>query len=253
MSEAVDAPDGFWRRPPWTGKDYQVVLKRFHEAAKPATYLEIGVEKGATLALAQCASIAVDPEFPIKSAVMNNKPSCFFFRCSSDAFFRECDPSRLFGRPIDLAFLDGLHHYEVLLRDFLHTEKHCRRGSIILMHDCLPVDSHVARRRVGDTTYRERSAEPTHWAGDVWKTVVILKKARPDLKIVAYDAAPTGLIAVTNLDPASTALEARYFELVGEIAALDLNAGGEDYYASLGVRNFDEQRHFSALSVEFWL
>jgi hypothetical protein len=253
VSEPKGEPDRFWSRPSWTGKDYQSVLRRFHEALKPSTYLEIGVEKGATLALAECASIAVDPDFPLVSPAMNNKPSCFFFRCTSDAFFRDNDPSRLFGRPIDLAFLDGLHHYEVLLRDFLHTEKHCRRGSIILMHDCLPRDSFVGRRRVGDRRYRERTAEPTHWAGDVWKTVAILKKARPDLKVVAYDAAPTGLVAITNLDANSTVLEARYFELVGDMAALDLYAGAEDYYSSLGVRNFDEQRQLSALSVEFWL
>ncbi len=253
MSEPENEPDRFWARPSWTGENYRAVLKRFHEALKPSTYMEIGVDKGGTLALAQCATIAVDPEFPLESAVMNNKPSCFFFRCNSDAFFRERDPSRLFGRPIDLAFLDGLHHYEVLLRDFLHTEKHCRRGSIILMHDCLPTNSHIGRRRVGDRRFRERTAEPTHWAGDVWKTVAILKKARPDLKVVAYDAAPTGLIAVTNLDPNSTVLEAGYFGLVREMAGLDLYAGGEDYYAALGVRNFDEQRHLSALSIEFWL
>lgn len=254
MSAPRQDPDRFWARPEWAGNGYHTVLKHFHKALKPATYLEIGVEKGETLALAQCASIAVDPEFQIASPVMNNKPSCFFFTCGSDAFFRDHDPSRFFGRPIDLAFLDGLHHYEVLLRDFLHTEKHCRRGSIILMHDCLPFDSHLGRRRFDDERFRERSAQPGYWAGDVWKTVVILKKARPELKIAAFDAPPTGLVAVTNLDPSSTVLEERYFELVGGLAGLDLFAGAADYYDLLAVRNFfDENGDFRALSAEFWL
>ena len=253
MNESSDATDRFWSRAPWTGTNYRAVLKRFHGVLKPATYLEIGVEKGGALAFAECASIAVDPDFQIASPVMNNKPSCFFFRCGSDTFFREHDPSRLFGRPIDLAFLDGLHHYEVLLRDFLNTEKHCRRGSIILMHDCLPIDSHAARRRVGDERWRERSAEPGHWAGDVWKTAAILKAARPELKIVAYDAPPTGLVAVTNLDAASTVLEERYFALVEQWADVDLYAAAADYYESLDVRDFEQARHFSAMSAEFWL
>lgn len=253
MNTPVDATDRFWSRPEWTGQGYRVALRRLHEMLKPSSYFEIGVEKGMTLAFAQCASIAVDPEFQIASPVMNNKPACYFFACTSDAFFRERNPTQLFGRPIDLAFLDGLHHYEVLLRDFMNTEKHCRRGSIVLMHDCLPFDSHVARRNFEDRTHRDRSAQPTFWAGDVWKTVAILKRARPDLKIVAYDAEPTGLVAITNLDPRSTVLEERYFELVTEFAALDLYAGAEAYYAAIDLRNFDEASDSNALSLEFWL
>jgi hypothetical protein len=245
--------DRFWSRPQWTGANYRTVLKRLHEVIRPAAYLEIGVEKGGALALANCASIAVDPDFQIDAAAVNSKPSCFLFKSTSDVFFREQDPSRLLGRRLDLAFLDGLHHYEVLLRDFLNTEKHCRRGAVVLMHDVLPTDSHIGRRRVGDISYRERSAEPSHWAGDVWKTVVILKRTRPELKIVAYDAQPTGLVAVTNLDPNSTVLEERYFELVAEMADRDLHADAAAYYESLGVRNFEQARHFSALSVEYWL
>ena len=246
----MSEPDRFWSRPEWQGAGYRQILKRLHEAMQPSTYLEIGVDKGHTLGFAQCASIAIDPEFPLDRPAMNNKPACFFFRSTSDAFFRERDPSALFGRPVELAFLDGLHHYEVLLRDFLNTEKHCRRGSVILMHDCLPFDSYVARREFGDMRYRDRTAQPSFWAGDVWKAVAILKKARPDLKIVAYDAPPTGLIAVTNLDPGSKVLEERYFELVGDMAELDLSDAADGYYASLGVR-MSENIDASGLSLDY--
>ncbi len=152
-----------------------------------------------------------------------------------------------------MAFLDGLHHFEVLLRDFLNTEKHCRRGSIILLHDCLPIDAHIARRLMEDDTYRERSAYPGHWAGDVWKTLAILKKARNDLKIVVYDSAPTGLVAITNLDPNSTALEERYFELVAEYAPKDLFDDADEFYSSLGVRNFVEHGELGSLDLDYWL
>jgi hypothetical protein len=249
VSEAT-APDRFWSREGWTGGDYRGLLQWFHEAAQPSTYLEIGVETGLTLALARCASIAVDPDFQIASPVMNNKPSCHFYPCGSDDFFRDYDPTRILGAPIDLAFLDGLHHYEVLLRDFLNTEKHCERASIILLHDCLPVDSHVARRKRGDWRYRERSAHPTHWAGDVWKTVAILKRARPDLEIIAYDAQPTGLVAITHLDPRSTAQETHISELVEEFEPLDFLACAQDYYASLAVRRFEASRERSALNLD---
>jgi len=248
----MSEPERFWSRPEWRGVGYRQILKRLHEAMRPATYLEIGVDKGHTLALAQCAAIAVDPTFPLDRPAMSNKPACYFFRCTSDVFFRERNPTALFGRPVDLAFLDGLHHYEVLLRDFFNTEKHCRRGSVILMHDCLPFDSYVARREFGETRDRERTAQPSFWAGDVWKTVAILKTARPDLKIIAYDAPPTGLIAVTNLDPASSVLEQRYFELVAKMVDLDLADAADDYYASLGVR-MSETLDDARLSLDYWL
>ncbi len=60
-------------------------------------------------------------------------------------------------------------------------------------------------------------------------------------------------VAITNLDPRSTVLEERYFELVTEFAALDLYAGAEAYFAALDLRNFDEASDSNALSLEFWL
>ncbi len=87
-SEAAVAGDRFWSRSEWTGLEYREALRRFHEVIKPSTYFEIGVDRGRTLAMAQCPSIGVDPNFRLAAAVANNKPSCFLFNCGSDAFFR---------------------------------------------------------------------------------------------------------------------------------------------------------------------
>jgi hypothetical protein len=252
-ASAVLGEDRFWSRPFESSSDYIAVLRRFHEITKPRTYFEIGVDRGRTLGLAQCASIAIDPKFRVERPVMDNKPSCFFFKSNSDDFFRENDPTKLFGRPIDLAFLDGLHYFETLLRDFIHTERHCRRNSIILLHDCVPTDAHVARRLEEDGRYRAQTATPGHWAGDVWKTAAILKQTRKDLKFVAYDASPTGLIAITNLDPSSKLLEERYFELVADYAPRDLHDEADSYFSSLGFRSFDEASGLSEFSLEYWL
>jgi hypothetical protein len=46
---------------------------------------------------------------------------------------------------------------------------------------------------------------------------------RPDLKIFALDCAPTGLVAIANLDPASTKLAETYSHLVDELRELDLD------------------------------
>jgi hypothetical protein len=59
----IDQP--FWSTPDLGGEDYQIVLQRFHQAFKPQNYLEIGVADGATLELAECFSIGIDPRFTI--------------------------------------------------------------------------------------------------------------------------------------------------------------------------------------------
>jgi len=46
-----------------------------HSILKPRSYVEIGVNRGETLALADCASVGVDPEFLIDRDVVGKKPA----------------------------------------------------------------------------------------------------------------------------------------------------------------------------------
>ena len=43
-----------------------------------------------------------------------------------------------------------MHLYEFALRDFMNIEAHCRPESLVVLHDCLPVDSYMARRALHD-------------------------------------------------------------------------------------------------------
>ena len=47
------------------GIDYVVYLKQIHKVHRPASYLEIGVRWGTTLALAQCPAVGIDPNFQV--------------------------------------------------------------------------------------------------------------------------------------------------------------------------------------------
>lgn len=198
-----------------TGELYTETLKRFHDILKPRTYLEIGTMFGATLALSNCRSIAVDPKFYLQGDVLGRKPSCQLFQMTSDAFFEGQNPKSLLNAPIDMAFLDGMHLFEFLLRDFKNTEKHCKKNSIIFIHDCIPHDQYNTTRSISDPD-REKSSHKDWWTGDVWKILPALKKYRPDLAVTVLDALPTGLVLVTNLDPSSTTLDDLYQKIVSE-------------------------------------
>jgi len=120
-----------------------------------------------------------------------------FFSMESDKFFSQYNPRCMMNCHIDFAFLDGKHWSEFLLRDFINTERNCHRNSIIALHDCLPVEAAIA-----DRIPNQRPTIVAHragwWAGDVWRTALLLKRKRPDLHMLTLDAKPTGLVLISN-------------------------------------------------------
>ncbi len=237
-----------------TGTVFYGVLQQAHELLRPQSYLEIGTATGASLALAHCPSIAIDPQFRIDTDVVGDKPACLMFQMGSDVFFKNHNPVALLGRTIDMAFLDGMHLFEFLIRDFINTERHCLNNSVVFMHDCLPTDSHVARRFAGADTQADLSPTPSWWAGDLWKAVLILKEYRPDLKIMALDAPPTGLLAVTNLDPASTVLTKSYFEAIEKYRDMMFTQDVLDHYIKkINVMSTDVFNSLEHISKYFWI
>ncbi|MEL6211533.1 MAG: hypothetical protein AAFR44_15405, partial [Pseudomonadota bacterium] len=64
--------------------DYIEGLRRVHRVLDPSLYFEIGVDTGASLRLAACRSVGVDPAFQITS---NLTQPTRLFRQTSDAFF----------------------------------------------------------------------------------------------------------------------------------------------------------------------
>jgi tetratricopeptide (TPR) repeat protein len=194
------------------GSEYYFdVLKRIHAHLKPRTYVEIGVFRGESLRLAASPTqaIGIDPEPQLVSPLEANHR---LFTETSDAFFASRDLcAELGGLPVDLAFIDGMHHFEFALRDFINLERCCTRGSTILIHDCYPLDRETARR----------DGSPPFWSGDIWRLTVLLKKYRPDLAIHTIGAPPTGLGLVRNLDPESRFLIENLDQLCQEFLALD--------------------------------
>jgi hypothetical protein len=242
--------------PDLTGTPYLDVLARLHAVLRPRSYLEIGVETGATLALARCAAIGIDPAFRFGDIELvrqiTAKPSLMLYQMPSDAFFADHDPTALLGRPIEMAFLDGMHRCEYLLRDFINTERHCRRNAVVALHDCVPLELPMADRMSG-----AESVDPRRrfmWTGDVWRTTLLLRRVRPDLQITVLDSAPTGLVLITNLDPASTKLCDGYAGFVQQMMGWSLESLTlPGFYQEIDLEPTHNLQSEEDITARFWL
>jgi methyltransferase family protein len=193
------------------GEDYFHVLARIHRHLRPRTYLEIGVARGESLAcvLPETQVLGIDPAPNLARPPPANVR---IYRETSDDFFARYVPgAELGGQPVELAFIDGMHHFEYALRDFINVERACSGSSVILMHDCYPLDERTARRE----------QVTGFWSGDIWRLVLLLRTHRPDLVVRTIATPPTGLGIVLNPDPTSHLLADRADELIGEYLAKD--------------------------------
>jgi hypothetical protein len=198
-------------------------LGGLHKSFAPRTYLEIGVRKGASLALSSARSIGVDPAYRITAPI---RGVVELVRTTSDDFFARPDAIAFFdGQPVDLALIDGLHLAEFAFRDFANAERLCGPASVIVLDDMLP----RTRAEAG------RTRCPGPWAGDVYKVASILRERRPDLTVIPVNTRPTGVVVVIGLDPESTVLLDSYPELRSELESPDPQRVPADVFARTGA------------------
>jgi hypothetical protein len=204
---------------------YLDLLERIHAYVRPATYVEVGVHEGDSLSLARegTRAIGIDPNPTVRRRL---SAMTTVVRRTSDEVLPSDELSRLLGhRPIELAFIDGMHLFENALRDFIQLERRCTPRSIVLVHDCYPRDEITASR---DRT-------TVFWSGDVWKLVLCLREHRHDLRIAVADVEPTGLAIVRGLDPSSRVLSDRYDELCARYVDMGYDAIADDKERRLGL------------------
>ncbi len=214
-------------------KEYYNILKQIHRKLSPKKYIEIGVRKGHSIVMAKGNTICygVDPE-PIIEVNLNK--NTHIFSLTSDNFFKDYEKYNINNDKVDLAFIDGMHLFDFVLRDFINIEKLCTKKSVILLHDTVPNSK--------ETSTRERNTQS--WTGDVWKIILVLKKYRPDLEIFNSDAEPSGLAIVKNLDPDSTVLSDNYEKIVDEFMNYDYDKISENKEEILAVKNCKNYKEF---------
>lgn len=160
-------------------------LRALHTLLQPRFYLEIGVQFGDSLVLANCPSIGVDPAPQVGREI----PNATIYPMRSDDFFNEYpDPPT---DELDLVFIDGSHLAEDALSDFINAEFWGNERTVIVFDDVLPYNAAIATR----------VQPPGDWTGDVWKVYYWLKQHRPGLTMHLVDTWPTGTLVVWDIDP----------------------------------------------------
>lgn len=179
---------------------YLDALRSIHKQLRPRGYLEIGVQHGKSLALAQCPAVGVDPDPKISVSLGQHAR---VIESTSDTFFEDPAHKSLLAA-LDLVFIDGMHLFEYALNDFMQIERLATPTTLAIIDDMFP--SHPAQAKRDRTTVA--------WTGDIWKIKQCLRELRPDLFTLALDTRPTGMLLVAGLDPRNRVLWNRYNDIV---------------------------------------
>jgi len=127
------------------------------------SYLEIGVfnpKRNFEKIKCKC-KIGVDPN-----------PKALATICStSDDFFKNNN------KKFDLIFIDGLHHWEQVVKDFHNSLETLSLNGTIVMHDCNP------KKEI----YQLVPQQCVHWNGDVWKAWVDIRTSYNKLNCFVID------------------------------------------------------------------
>ena len=182
---------------------YLATLQQLHQMMAPQLYFEIGVRHGLSLALAAGAAVGVDPAPDLQVAPPQGAN---IFRETSDRFFL-ADAGKALARGVDLAFIDGMHRAEYVLRDLMNVERFARPTLVAAIDDVFP--SHPLQA--------ERDRKSRVWCGDVWKIAFMLARYRPDLVVLRLDVEPAGLLLVAGFDPGSRVLRDNYNPIAREL------------------------------------
>lgn len=214
-------------------------------------YMEIGSQYGVSfLPIRARRKIAVDPEFRIslKTKVWHllRNPSNInnrYFEEDSAVFFdrRGAFLQRIGG--LDVVLVDGLHTFEASLNDVRQSLRYLKPSGVIIMHDCYP-KSAIAAMPVSDGITPEdimaMEAYEGVWNGDVYKTILYLRRAHAAMVDVLVIDTDYGLGIVRKRESYTEAGMDIRQEIFDEVAVIgydeliggylgELNLKGEDF------------------------
>jgi hypothetical protein len=139
------------------------IINKLVEQRNYTRYLEIGYGDGHTFKNINCDyKVGVDP---------NPESGCENIM-TSDEYFTKCQET------FDIIFIDGLHEYSQVKKDFFNSLGVLNDGGIIVLHDCNPTTFQMQRTDI---------LVSGEWTGDVWRLIAELRSSNNDLEISVVD------------------------------------------------------------------
>jgi hypothetical protein len=222
------------------------LMSRLHRTLEPRTYLEVGVFQGSSLKLANCPAVGIDPApkvtqpLPATAQVIATTGDDFFAQPRPlERVFNDAAPHRSDGeRFAELALIDGMHHAEFALRDFMNIERNSAPWSVIVFDDTLPENHEQA--------LRARATEA--WTGDVFRVEQVLKRYRPDLVTVRIDIY-TGALLVFAPNHLDQRLTNSYDQIVAEYVQPDPQVVPDEVLQRTGAISIETLTRSGVLEV----
>jgi predicted O-methyltransferase YrrM len=167
--------------------DHIQFLASMKRMFRPRAYLEVGVAAGTTLFSEPIPEFVVgidpNPQFGQDSLALPG--TTMVMRMSSDDAFADLLSNQTLGeRRIDMCFIDGLYHSEVVLRDIANCSRLCRDGALLFVRAVFP----------GNDAQAAREQCELAWMGDVYRVVPIFSRHLSSVPaILIDDVAPSGM------------------------------------------------------------
>ena len=141
----------------------------------PTAYLEVGVSKATTFdPIRATRKVAVDPAFLFEiSEAKARNPNAEYHQMTSDRYFGEVIQD---SDAFDVIYLDGLHTFEQILRDFTNALCFLKKGGVIVINEVYPV-SYVASLssiRAFKAVKKALNIRDKAWMGDVYRLVYFI-------------------------------------------------------------------------------
>lgn len=147
------------------------IINHFTSKFEDCKYLEIGSQYRKNFDLIEADTKRdVDPD--LNSHAMLIMTSDEYFKLSKFEFI------------YDVIFIDGLHHYEQVLKDVYNSSKCLSENGYIILHDCLP----------NFEIEQLREQKSMNWVGDVWKAQLWLMKSFKNVFTIADSDRGCGII-----------------------------------------------------------
>ena len=146
------------------------IINKFIETRFPnnSTYLEIGARN-----LDECFNIVKAVKKTSVDLGVEIGGIVYDYNMTSDDFFDRLEKSETEFQPDhkwDIIFIDALHLAPQLLKDITNSINHTHENSIIVMHDCCPVQWYHAH-----SDYDFFINSPNIWNGTCWKTLYFMR------------------------------------------------------------------------------